>query len=667
MNKRIKTATVVLLSFLTASVIFSSCGKKNQAKIDGIIKEISSETVLEDSDKIFVQNGLTEYKIIYPEDTSDEMIQFGVKEMQSFVKEATGVSLLSVSDENENVLSGDGKYISIGKTTLFQDAIGEQSLTDLGNSGFVIKLIDDNLFICGGYHGNLYGVYEFLKHQFGFEVYAEDEIYIEKFENDVKLKNYNLKVVPDIDYRVGGNGDISGYAGLEFMNRMRMMTFGDVFCGSFSDIPPFHNFFEFIPPEEFQSTHPDWFSPSGVQLCLGRDPEGLMDTLVPRMIALLERDYTRNIITFTQEDGPTWCNCDTCKYKGQSDGDGSALPVEATSSNAEKEHYTAQDIKFVNELAKRIKEEYTPENGYKHARSVYVYCFAYGMTGNCPVKTDASGNPVLTADGDYQIFDDTLEIQENFGVLYCYGFSTSYTGEYNNDTKNIFDRIKRWKTVTNHFALWAYSTHFIDYFCPYDSIQQLQDTVKFCVDAGAQMYYNMAQYDIKTAPDWGRFESYMQAKLSWDKDADVEKLTNDFFDNYFKQAAPVMKEMYKEYRTHMAYLATVNKVGTTINTSLNVVTQKNWPYEKLLSFLDYIDRAYAAIDNLRIVNPETYSKLYDRINIESFSYRYLLYKLYPDTFDYDTLSALQTELINEARNAGVTEAKEHGDISGLFD
>ncbi len=44
-----------------------------------------------------------------------------------------------------------------------------------------------------------------------------------------------------------------------------------------------------------------------------------------------------------------------------------------------------------------------------------------------------------------------------------------------------------------------------------------------------------------------------------------------------------------------------------------------------------------------------------------------MYKLYPDKFDYDLLQSLQSEMIAQCREYGITYAKEHYDIGSLFD
>ena len=681
--KRFITVFLSLILLASIALISVACNKQPEqsgktstdvstddkpANDPSVIKKYTYRQEIADSNVSLVSNGESDYVIVYP-DGDDAMIKTAVKELKQFFGEATGIEIAAYKD-GEYVTGGlSNPYISIGETTQFSQAGLSVDKTELGVSGYEIKLVGNNVYIAGGYYGNLYGVYEFLAYEFGFEAYAPDEIYIEK-KDSVKLKAFALKDIPDAEYRVGGNGENSGYAGGDVMNRYRMMTLTNVFVGGWGadEIPPFHNYLEYITPGEFAAEHPDWFSPSGTQVCLTRDPEGLMDALVPKMIEQLDLYPTRNIITFTQMDGPTWCTCDKCRYTGQAAGEsGDAFSFDA--STAEREYYSAQNIRFMNKLAKRINEEYTVENGHPNGRYVYVYLFNYGMTSACPIKYDSQGQPVLDANGNYQIFDDSLEIAENLGVLFCYGFQTSYDKDeqYNDVTLTTIDKVKRWMTISKHFAFWAYSTNFDDYFTPYDSVQQLQDTCKFVHDNNGQMYYNMAQYDTPTPVDWGRLESYLSAKLSWNRNADVGALTDEFFEHYFRAAAPAMKKLYDAYKVKMAYLADEKGVGIAINSGAALLKEEYWKYNELEEFLAMIDDAYDAIAYLQNEDIELYTKVHDRINIESMIFRYMLYRLYPDKFDYDLLQSLQSEMIAECRALGIDKAKEHYDISSLFD
>lgn len=662
-----------ILSFLLPGLLLTSCGMENKTDIyvKDSVKDVYVEPKISDSGYVLYDGSFSSYVIVYQEQT-DNMILEAVKELNYFFEMATGCTLKTYTDVAYDEGAIISPYISIGKTIYYEQHNFEYDEIKIGNSGYLIKLVNGNVYIRGGYQGNLYGVYEFLNKEFNYECYAPDENYIDKVNGKVYVKNFDILDIPSFDYRIGGFGESSGYAGAEPMNRLRMMSLTNAYVGQWNTEghpAPFHNSMEYITPGEYFAEHPDWFSPSGTQLCLTRDPEGILEVLVPKMIQELEYFSDKNIITFTQMDGPTWCTCDNCAYKGNGDssddGDGGASG--AVSSLAEKEYYASQNLTFVNELAKRISKEYTKENGYEHARYVYVLLFNYGMTGAAPIKYDSEGNPVLDKNGNYVCFDETMEIADNLGVLFCYGFRTQYVGEYDKITLDAIDKIKRWSGIVKNFSFWAYSTHFTDYFVPYDSQQQLVDTIIAAYNAGGKAYYNQTQYDMKTPVDWGRLESYLTAKLTWNHRRDEATLVQNFFNNYFKDASKTMKALYGIYKNKMADLNVNYNLGGAINTSTSILVEKYWSYNELMNFLSYIDQAYADIDYLKYQDVTLYQKLYDRINLESMTFRYMLYKLYPNMFNFDILEGLKQQLIDEARTLGVSYAKEHYDISSLFD
>ena len=64
-----------------------------------------------------VNNGVTEYQIVIPAEIS-ALMQLASSDLNRFISEATGVSIPVVKDSE---VTGEGKFISIGKTTLLQD------------------------------------------------------------------------------------------------------------------------------------------------------------------------------------------------------------------------------------------------------------------------------------------------------------------------------------------------------------------------------------------------------------------------------------------------------------------------------------------------------------------------------------------------------------------
>lgn len=87
---------------------------------------------------------------------------------------------------------------------------------------------------------------------------------------------------------------------------------------------------------------------------------------------------------------------------------------------------------------------------------------------------------------------------------------------------------------------------------------------------------------------------------------------------------------------------------------------------RIQRFLDYIDMAYNEIEPLKTSDPEKYALLYNRLNKESLSWRYLELSIYPETYDTTMLEVMQNQLLTDCISCGLTKANEQQAIQNLF-
>lgn len=624
------------------------------------VKGIHQYNVTESQFKL-VENGKCDYVIVIPQDADNNIIT-GATNLSNYILEATG-SMLTVKTDG-NLTANDNKIISIGKTIPFSNSGITVGTVNLGSNGYIIRTKDDDVFMYGDSYGCLYSVYEFLSWQFGFDMYSAGVYSLERNVKEMNLKNFDIVDVPDIEYRQGGATNL--LADPSF----RQIGLAAPFVGAFGSddiIEPFHNWLELIPVGTYFDAHPDWFDPAKTQLCLTRDYDGLLAEVTKRCIEEFLKCPGKYAISFTQMDGGGWCSHCKQEYLEYVDGnDGEQEDndiVNVKASAAEKEFHCVNSLKFTNDLAKNIKEwakTYDPEHEYD------VYMFCYGMIGNPPVKTDKEGKPILDENGDYLPVDLGFEISDNLGVIFCYTYDIYYDADYNITTANAYDSLKRWNTVMDKYMIWNYSTHFQNYFCPYNYLQIMQEDYQLAASSGAAMIFDNGQYDTPANTDWGTLKSYVKSKLAWNVNADVASLVDKFFEGYFMDAAPIMKELYLDYVTYHAYLGTEMGVGLKRNTQDQQLTEANYPYATVRGYLDKIDRAYKSIEHLKINDPELYQKLYDRISLEEVSYRYIEIHLYPHKFEYNQLREMKAALIEECKRLNLTKFKEWTGIDSMI-
>ena len=614
-----------------------------------------------DSQVKLVENGKSDYVIVIPQSTDDNVLT-GATTLANYMFEATGIKFPVKTDTSLN--STDEKIISIGKTVPFTNSGITVGNVNLGTDGYIIQTKGDDVFMYGDSYGCLYSVYEFLTWQFGFDMYSVGVYSLERNVKDMNLKNFDIVDVPDIQKREGGATNLGQD------HAFRQTGIASSFVGRFGDgtaqIQPYHNWLSYIPIGTYFDSHPEWFDPGKTQLCLTRDYDGLLAEVTKRCIEEILKDPGKYSITFTQMDGGGWCS--HCKqayleYVDGKDGEQEGNDIVNVNASAEeKEWHCLNSLKFTSDLAKNIKEwakTYDPDHEYT------VYMFCYGMIGNPPVKEDKEGNPILDENGNYLPADLGFEVADNLGVIFCYTYDLYYDGDYNIDTGKAYDALNRWKTVTDKYMIWNYSTHFQNYLCPFNYLQVIQEDYQLAASSGARILFDQGQFNVPANTDWGTLKSYVRSKLAWNVNADVSKYIDKFFDGYFLDAAPMMKEIYLDYVTYHSYLGAEIGVGLKRNHQDTQLTEKNYPYATVRAYLDKFKRAYESIAHLKINDPELYQQLYDRISLEELSYRYIEIHLYPHKYEYNQLRQMKEDLISECKRLRVTQFSETAGIDSM--
>lgn len=626
-----KKFTAILLTVLMLTVFaLSGCG------VDGTYTENKLDTVHEfetfSTDYDLVKSGNTSYALIYPAQT-DNFLRQAVSEAQYFFKDATGISIDAYADDEENL---PAKFISIGNTSKLASSGINANLTELGDSGYRIEVIDGNVYLIGNRIGSLNAVYEFLHQQFGFEIYARDEIYIDQGVIDKKLLGMKIRDIPDIEYRAASTGEIM--QDFEYMRRMRMNSFSDVWIPVNSG-EAWHNFFDYVPVNQYSEKHPEWFSNDMHQLCFSRDPDGLLEVVLESTKkSILARPDVDNI-SFTQMDGAYWCECTKCvesknKYNG-----------------AESAVY----IQFTKRLAKEIKkwnEEVCPD------RNIIISIFAYQRTSIPPVISDGKGG--------YKLIDDTVEFESNMAIFYA-PISMNYYYDYSDPVNaTAKDYFEKWKVLTDKIYVWQYCTNFMDFLQPFNTFNSMQGIYQEQVKAGTVYIFDQHQHTQNVPCDWGRMKMYLQSKLQWDSQRNIDELVDAYMKNYFRDAAEPMREMYDFYNEYFAYLAAEKGYVGDLVATTSVVNTTMWPYNTVQKFLSYTDRAFEAILPIKSVDPALYTKLYDRINLETISYRYLTYELYPSMFTSSALEDYKNRLYGDCLSLGLSNYSEGSGIGSYF-
>lgn len=643
MKKKIISICSLVLSIC---LLFAACsgGTSGGQTVDSITPPISENVEgnmhsynIKETGKYIVQGGKSEYKILIPEGKAEnDYISMAVSDLRQFFLEATGVSLAVVEDSED--LSG-GKFLAIGNTRLqSNEALGATDAV-LGRGGVRIRTVGDSVCMTGATdEAAMYAVYVFLEQALGFEYYYTDFYDLDKNVTDLALMDYDITDVPDFEYRIQS----SGWIRYNDRNRKRMRWTNetDVFI-PVNENYTWHNTFQYLPPTTYKTEHPDWYSVRGDQLCYtahGNTEERnlMIENIAQQIIGLFmeERYRNYNLISVSIEDNQNCCTCETCTAEKQKYGADSAVIV-----------------KFCNDIAKLVTAWMETEEGAPYARDYRILFFAYHATNKPPVTYDA-------ATDTFSRVDDSVVCDDHVAVYFA-ETNGDYTQNYddaNTANTEIGQNMRGWATLSKEIYFWSYSTNFTNFLMPYNSFDAVQDIYKFAFKNGCHYIMTQDQW-VQTGSQsgFGVFKNWLHSKLGWNVNADVEALTDQFFDSYFGAASEPMRQLFDEWRIWAKYQTDELGYSGYRSIYINALTQEYWPQRMLTHWLDLIDEAYAAISVYQTSDPALYEAIREHINIESISFRYLLLELYGTNYSDESLQEMRRSFVSDTQQIGLTK------------
>lgn len=591
-----------------------------------------------------VRNKTTDYKILLPEEANDYE-EYAATELKAFIQASTGLVLQTVTETDGGNYSS-GKYLSIGETALKANCGTSFDYATLGASGFKIVTSGKSIIMSGAdKFGTLYAVYEFLHRTIGWETYSADCVVYDKNVKNIPLYNYDITEVPDIPWRqidmqtVVSNNPV-------LMKRLRFNSASDVWAypGGWC-----HNSFHVLDPSDYFADHKNWYSRDirgktiyseltwesdlPAQLCYSQalEDEEMMSIIVETLEDWLVDSPDVEMMTFSQQDNKSWCQCSKC--------------------TAAKNNYgtdSAQVVKFLNKLYQRL-EPWLNENG----RNLILSFFAYNPTVDAPAVKQGNS---------YVAKDDSVKCLENVAVMYA-PIEADYSKPLTNEANSReYENLMKWKACSSKVLLWYYSLNTQSYLAPYNTFDSIVENYRLARNSGAFWLFDQQQKGASNSTGFWILKYYLEAKLSWNVNLDVDELIDDFFDNYFGEAAEVMKKLFDEVRARMKYVEDELHVSMYIWQKLE--NKDYWQKGLLQQWLGYIDEAKKVIAHLAEDDEDEYSLLYDRILLEGISYRFLLIDIYGNSvYDSETLLAEKMAFKNDCAYLKVDAYAENGRLS----
>lgn len=585
-----------------------------------------------------VENGVSNYKF-YTKPGPGSTYRYNAKDhIREHVLAATGATIESRNDMNG--WNTGHKVIVIGDF----DAFAQAGLTMPEGATYCVMSKDNTIFIMALENTDYYlAAVKFLRETIGYEMFSKDLVVYEKAGPDAYFDCSEFAAAPTFRYRVPGNK-------LDGKERIGMgYSANDGITGKGSQ---WHNTFNYLPPSVYKATHPKWYSSgtggtltdgSPAQLCYtahGDNAEReIMITEAAKAVVEFAKDKLNNYstISFTVQDNHGYCQCPTCRNQNPS------IPV----------------VNFVNDLAVKVNED-EELNG----RTVKIAFFAYQAYESAPVQ-----NNVLT------------ECGPNVAVIIA-PIHAKYTSPINNNTVNgsVKENIEKWKQCCDSIYFWLYNTNFSCYLIPYDTWTTVIDSYRFCVEQGGEFMFNEGQYNARPVTAFEQLKTYIDSHALVDiNNADYEKLTSRFFDNYYGSAGRIMHRFYNEVRLHLQDIADKYDIvweggcyERLLDADILDQAKRYWPEATLNRWIGYIDSAYAKLDASLAAGEITESE-YDvfvkHVKIESIFPRHARIAIYYNKTSYlyelfhPNVMKMRRKFYNDCQELGITNFSENKTLS----
>lgn len=643
MKNEYKNILIIALMVFFTTLLISCESNSNRASTNNPLNlpediEVNGihEIDIKKTESYLVKNGITDYKIIVPDDQSKNSL-LAVSELQKFIKESSEATLMIENDPG--IFDSSFKYISVGENSYTETAGIFYDIEQLKFTGTKIQTKGNSIFIGGATSkGTLNAIYEFLFHIVGFEIFNR-EIYHLNYEKDVNFYEMNIIEVPDFEYNPPSYGSINS---TEYQSRLRYDSVDVVFMPVEGNY--WHNTFNFLPPEKFSSSHYKWYATDFSQLCFQAQGDEIelelmkLEFLEKLKETIMKYPNSQNV-TITAEDNGSWCQCEACLSM--------------------KEYYktdAAVQILFVNDIEERINDWLSKNDvGLPQDKKIGVAFFAYNTTNDAPVVME---------NGKYVPIDEKVILNDNVFVFYA-PIMANYNESFKSESNySFYENMEKWSAISSEIFLWVYQTNFANYLYPYNSFGAMQENYKIFKKFDVKYIFDQGQWNNGRSTAFGELKYYLTSKLSWNVNEKMEDLISRYFKNVYGPASKTMRELFETIRIHMKYLEEFKAVSGSIYYSIADIDF--FPKYMIDQLIDLINQAYEEISFLENTNLSLYEKYREMINIESIFPRAVLLSKYSGFYSEKEFDTLKSEFINDTLALGFTKWSEGIDLLSII-
>lgn len=563
-----KTLFKIISLVLALSIIASSTicyAKTNENKIDKpiVFETLSQEDIANiglnengDNKMNMILNAKSDYVIVIV-DNYDKPLYNATLELKNVIKEMTSCDIPIVKESEYKGNSSD-------HTIKIDSVLSVERPTIAAKDGYRTVIDENNVSICGPtQEGTRNGIYGFIEDELGCMFLTPDYTHIPKSDS-IYLEKSDKTSIPKTQWR-----DVYAYDVLQNNWSAKLRLNGvDVsdptVVGEEKQYYEWgtwcHNCYDFLSPEEYFDTHPEYFSEflgkrvhkyRGIDayLCLS-NPE-VFEIVKNNLAKEMEKHPEQIYWDFSGSDNPylKGCRCAECRKADKEAGGtgmGTLLP-------------------FLNKLAKAFPDK-------------YISTLAYTHTLKAPKNIKAEPNVVIklcSMPGDQ---------------------SSSYLYGDNKNSKQFKEQIEEWSKITDKIVVWDYVVNFKHLLLPFPNFGVQVDNQKFYEDNKLIGIFHQASRE--RGGEFSSLRAYVLSRLMWEGSSmDMAKCISRYVTAYYGDASAEVLEymnlMAKKLYESGKPLGLYDQISPHINGYLSK--------DSLEEYRDIISRAKAKVEGDNVI------------------------------------------------------------------
>jgi hypothetical protein len=439
--------------------------------------------------------GKSDYRIVLGAEAS-ESEKWAAAELQHWIEEISGVEILFGDYEK----AYNGPRIFIGFNDLVKEKTGIESPADMDESFRYFNKGADIFIIGGKSRGSMYGVMAFLENELGCRWYTPGVTVIPK-RKELIFNRFDHSEKPGV--RVRNDFYFEAFDPVwAARNRMNGSMDSRQQPGGVESYWAVHTFYPLMPPEEFFSAHPEYYSlidgkrtHDHAQLCLS-NPD-VLKIITERIKKTISEKPGYLIYDVSQNDCYNPCQCDKCQAIVKSEGSESGIM-----------------IWFVNQVAEAVEKEFPDK---------YIGTLAYQYTRTPPKNIHPRNNVVVRL----------------CSIECCFAHDFKSCPE----NQSFLRDLQKWSAIAPHMYIWDYVVNFSHYILPYPNFKVLQPNIQTFRENNSIGIMEQAAYQSRGG-EFSELRAYLISKLLWDPECNVENVIDDFMYGYYGRAGKFIRQYF---------------------------------------------------------------------------------------------------------------------------